>query len=85
MISLKGKEVYEVITTAIIIALCFVLLLYTWCDSAMFKFLNVFVGLSLVMYWIGLSGQTIAMTWVILFCLKLLFSIVYFEDVGEKQ
>ena len=58
------------LTTAIIIALCFALLLYTWCDSAMFKFLKVFVGLSLVMYWIGLSGQTIAMIWVILFCLQ---------------
>ena len=65
---------------SVIATVCVMLMLFSWClkdGIGRFAILKLFVGGSLVMAWAGLSGNVIALIWVLLFCMYLLCSIVY--------
>ena len=66
---------FSVIATVFVI-----LMLFSWClkdGIGRFAILKLFVIGSLVMAWSGLSGNVIALIWVLLFCMYLLCSVVY--------
>ena len=65
---------------SVIEAVCVILMLFSWClkdGMGRFAILKLFVIGSLVMAWYGLSGNVIALIWVLLFCMYLLCSVVY--------
>ncbi len=57
-----------------------ILMLFSWCMKGgigMLAILKLFVCGSLIMAWLGLSGSTIALIWVLVACMSVLCSIVY--------